>query len=158
MPSATPGYTRNIIRRSLRELVDPSPTKKQVDQIWKYFKSTCAFCGRKLNRTNKDGHVDHLIPASGGGLNHMSNRVLACQHCNEKEKLDKDWKVFMKDKVSDSVIRKKRIDYILKWMTINAPEEVIVDEKTLASVLALTNKVVDKYSAVVDEIRTMNKK
>ncbi len=37
MPAPTPGYVKNMIRRSLREIVDPSPTKKDEEGIWKYF-------------------------------------------------------------------------------------------------------------------------
>jgi len=31
MPAPTPGYVKNMICRSLREIVDPSPTKKNVE-------------------------------------------------------------------------------------------------------------------------------
>ena len=30
MPATTPGYLKNMIRRCFRELVDKSPTKKQM--------------------------------------------------------------------------------------------------------------------------------
>ncbi len=87
MPAPTPGYVKNMIRRSLRETIDPSPTKKEETRIWDFFNSECAYCGKKLRKINKEGHIDHLVPSALGGANHISNRVLSCADCNEKEKL-----------------------------------------------------------------------
>ena len=41
MPAIKPGYVRNMIRRSLREIVDPSPTKQDEERIWEFFNSEC---------------------------------------------------------------------------------------------------------------------
>ncbi len=30
-------------------------------------------------------HIDHIIPKSGGGTNHISNRAMLCQPCNSKK-------------------------------------------------------------------------
>jgi len=78
MPAPTPGYVKNIVRRSLREIVDPSPSKK--DEY-------------------KEGHMDHLVSSSVGGSNQISNRVLSCASCNEKEKLDMPWEQFFSPEV-----------------------------------------------------------
>ena len=88
MPAITPGYVKNVIRRSLREIVDPSPTKEDEERIWKFFNSECAYCGKPLSKLQKQGHIDHLVPSSLGGPNHISNRVLSCATCNDAEKLD----------------------------------------------------------------------
>ena len=95
MPAITPGYVKNVIRRSLREIVDPSPTKEEEVRIWKFFNSECAYCGKPLSKPQKQGHIDHLFPSSLDGPNHISNRVLSCATCNEAEKLDGAWQEFM---------------------------------------------------------------
>jgi 5-methylcytosine-specific restriction endonuclease McrA len=37
---------------------------------------TCRYCGRIAT------HVDHIIPRSAGGSDHLWNLVAACQFCN----------------------------------------------------------------------------
>jgi CRISPR/Cas system Type II protein with McrA/HNH and RuvC-like nuclease domain len=119
MPKPTPEYVRNMIRRSLRELVDPSPSRTEISDIWTYFKSECAYCGKKLNRKKREGQIDHLISASARGTNHISNRVLSCSQCNEKEKQHKPWKTFLSQKESDRHLRKEREMRIREWQKRN---------------------------------------
>lgn len=64
MPAPTPAYVKNIIRRSLREVVDPSPSKAEVKQIWEFFDSKCVYCGKELHKEKKEGHIDHLVSSS----------------------------------------------------------------------------------------------
>jgi 5-methylcytosine-specific restriction endonuclease McrA len=117
MPAITTTYAKNIIRRALRELVDPSPSKREITFLWEFFESSCAYCGSRLTRKNKEGHVDHLVAASLGGSNHISNRVLSCANCNEKEKLDKPWEQFLRHKNSDEKVLSQRTAKILEWAT-----------------------------------------
>ena len=101
MPTVTPGYVKNVIRRSLREIVDPGPTKEGEERIWKFFNSECAYRGKPLSKLQKQGHTDHLVPPSLDGLNYISNRVLSCATCNEADKLDGAWQEFMVQKNRD---------------------------------------------------------
>ena len=55
MPKPSPGYVRNMIRRSFREAIDPGPNKKAVDAVWKHFRKRCAFCDMRLRRLLKQG-------------------------------------------------------------------------------------------------------
>lgn len=41
---------------------------------------TCRYCGRKAPDVTL--HIDHVIPVSQGGLNHIENLVTACEECN----------------------------------------------------------------------------
>src|SRR5207253_6627151 len=115
MPKTTIGYAKNIIRRALRELVDHSPSKQEVTLIWEFFESTCAYCGIHLSRKDQEGHIDHLVAASLGGSNHVSNRVLSCANCNEKEKLDQPWEQFLRHKNPNAKVFSQRRAKILEW-------------------------------------------
>ena len=79
MPAQTPSYAKNTIRRTLRAIVDPEPSKKMVNDIWAHFQSQCAHCGVLIERSSRTGQIDHLVSQSDGGSNHLSNRVLSCR-------------------------------------------------------------------------------
>lgn len=117
MPAMTTAYTKNIIRRAFRELVDHSPSRREITLLWEFFESSCAYCGAQLSRKNKEGHIDHLVAASQHGANHISNRVLSCANCNEKEKLDQPWEQFLQYKSSDEKVFSQRRAKILEWST-----------------------------------------
>jgi len=61
MPAPTPGYVKNMIRRSLREIVDPSPTKEDKERIWKFFANKCAYCGKPLRKLLTASASTHMI-------------------------------------------------------------------------------------------------
>ena len=113
MPAPTPSYVKNIIRRSLREVVDPSPSKKDERKIWEFSNFECAYCGKKLRKEHKEGHIDHLVTSSLGGSNYISNRVLSCASCDEKEKLDMSGEKFLIQKNPNQNLLTKRKEKIL---------------------------------------------
>ena len=153
MGRCTPSFVKNIIRRSLREIVDPIPAEKGKTAIWAYFKNECAFCGKKLDRTRKEGHIDHLVPSSRGGINHISNRVLSCATCNEKEKLDTDWKEFLQTKVSDPNLLTDRIAAIEGWHSTHKTKSVQLSKELLLAIESAAQRTVNVYDESVDEIR-----
>ena len=54
----------------------------------------CAYCGAETCFTGRDGPkatVDHVVPKSKGGLDHMSNCVVACEACNAAKADQEDW-------------------------------------------------------------------
>lgn len=154
MPVITPAYTKNVIRRSIRELIDPGPNKKDVDTIWAYFDSSCAYCGKSLDRADKQGHIDHLLPASEGGANGLSNRVLSCAMCNEKEKLDSDWRQFLELKVDDDTVRAERLGRIEAWIERNGHHALKLSDDLLQRTDAATQRIIDCYEEEVKIIRT----
>src|SRR5688572_11197221 len=104
---------KNAMHRAIEELFCRKLTNQEKDQIWKYFKSRCAYCDRRINRRLRHGHMDHLDCSANSGGNHIRNRILACKECNGNEKREQDWKVFLKSKCSDRetfYVRKNRID------------------------------------------------
>lgn len=119
MGRITNPMAKNSIRRALREMVDRSPSSREITTVWEFFKNSCAYCGKRLKREQKEGHLDHLIADAKGGLNHISNRVLSCATCNEKEKLDKDWQFFLAELVErgiDPIIAEQRRVRIQEWI------------------------------------------
>mgnify|MGYP001615645828 CR=1 FL=1 len=117
MPGMTAGYAKNIIRRALRAVVDPDPTPSEVAELWDFFGSACAYCERPLKRGAREGHVDHLDPATAGGTNHISNRVLSCASCNGDEKRESPWLDFLRIKVKDRTLFDSRCQRIEAWVS-----------------------------------------
>jgi hypothetical protein len=112
------GLAKNHVRRALRAIVDHEPSKRDVARLWEYFGSACVYCGRKLERDARHGHIDHLVH---DGPNHISNRVLACPTCNGDEKLDKPWLGFLKNKTGSRKVFKERRRKIDDWVEAEKP-------------------------------------
>jgi len=153
MPSPTPAYVRNMIRRSLREICDPSPKKKEEQMIWDYFDSKCAYCGKQIIKDNKEGHIDHLVSSALGGSNCISNRVLSCANCNEKEKLEMPWEIFLDRKNLDNSLAAQRKERILQW--INKNETAILRKDILDKIKNMGDEVVAAYDEKVKLIRQL---
>lgn len=58
---------------------------------------TCQYCGQK----GKKLEVDHIIPISKSGTNHISNLATACRKCNRQKK-DKTPIEFLKWRVENA--------------------------------------------------------
>ncbi len=112
------------MRRALFELVDPPPRRSDIEQIWVHFQSACAYCGQPLKPGKKQAHLDHLVPSSGGGRNHIANRVLSCATCNEKEKLEAPWEQFLCRKVGSDAEFTQRKQRIQAWQARFTPDEM----------------------------------
>lgn len=110
----TPSQVKNLMRRGLRLLVDPDPDPEERKDLYQFFRNECAFCGVPVE--NGGGDLDHLIPASKGGSNHLSNRVLSCKPCNAKHRRDNDWVPYLRSVCRNQrtyISRRRRID---AWM------------------------------------------
>ena len=143
-----PPLAKNIIRKALRAIVDPEPRKKEIYRLWEYFGSTCAYCGCPLDRKLSRAHIDHLIP----GLNHISNRVLACPTCNGNEKREEPWLDFLRKKVVDQTIFETRKQRIESWVASQLPSEPLnFDAKMLRSEI---DNVVAAFDIAVKRLRS----
>lgn len=152
MPALTSAQIKNFVRRSFRELVDPSPDKDAVTTIWDFFENRCAYCDRVLQRENKEGHIDHLVSASQAGANHISNRVLSCAQCNEKEKLDRDWRGFLRSKAPSDEDLESREARILRWVQSAAAAHPL-DPALIAEASAAAAEVNDLFDARYKALR-----
>lgn len=153
MPAPTPSYVKNIIQRSLREIVDPSPSSKEKQTIWDFFNSKCAYCGKKLRKERREGHIDHLVP---DGTNQLRNRVLSCADCNGDEKRDKPWKEFLAQKCSNKQIEAERKSKILQWQSTH--EAPILGKDILSKIKSLADDVTARYDEILDQVRRLRDK
>ena len=111
---------RNAIKKCFKTILDPKPTEAQVDFLWKYFDSSCAYCGKRIERESRTGHKDHLVAQADGGLNGLGNLIFSCAICNGDEKLESGWNEFLKQKCSsDKLIFEERRQRVLDWIDRN---------------------------------------
>lgn len=150
----TPSQARNAIKKALVEIVDPKPKKTEIDAMWRHFNNQCAFCGKQLERADRIGHADHLVPAAKGGHNHIYNRVLACSTCNGDQKLDSDWQVFLdeaKGKDAEKITRKMKI---LEWQVSHRAECSVAD-KNIAGALNAAEEAIHAFNTACDKVRSL---
>lgn len=148
----TPSKARNLMKRALREIIDPSPTVEERDALWERFDSCCIFCGRRLDPQAREGHLDHLDSSTGGGGNSIGNRVLACGKCNGDEKREQDWKAFLAQKCPDKKERERRLQLIRDWQAEHKPRigDLRELEKVLHDVYATAEKA---YNNAIDVLK-----
>ena len=139
----TPSQARNAIKRCLTAILDPKPTKSDVDRLWNYFGEVCAYCGEEAKKGMAD--KDHLIAHSEGGVNGLSNLVISCKACNGNEKLETDWIEFLRNKCNGNVILfGQRMEKILKWVETNGGERADTENHRL-----LTDAAFEEINAVL---------
>lgn len=154
MGKITKGQTKNFIRRSLSEIIRSSPTKNEIKDIWEYFNNCCAYCWKKLSKG--EGHVDHLIPFDKCGKNGKYNRVLSCSTCNSKEKLDKDWDTFLKEKCGENEkIYTVRRNQIKNWIS---NDKEIISKEIIDNFFDISEKICNEYILCFNELNDIMEK
>lgn len=68
------------------------PTAAVRIRAMKRDKFTCQYCG--ISGSEAELEIDHIVPLSTGGSNHISNLATACRKCNQ-EKSNKDAKFLL---------------------------------------------------------------
>ena len=79
---------------SAYEILTPPVGGKRIMKLAHRDGWLCAYCGVETCFTGKDGPkatVDHVVPKSKGGLDHLSNCVVACEECNGAKADQEDW-------------------------------------------------------------------
>lgn len=150
MPHVSTAYVKNIVRRGFNEVIDPEPDVAGITRLWSYFQSRCAYCGASIERTNREGRIDHAVSASGGGHNGLGNRVLACGPCNDDEKRDEHWESFLKRKNPDPEVGEHRHRIIADWMVQHeksAQSAAVIDAAQAAA--AEVNRIFDSKIAQI---------
>ncbi len=94
-----------------------------------HFADHCAYCEANLRAHGAKSNYDHLV---SGGTNHISNRVLSCETCNQEEKRERDWLEFLKEKCKQGEFERRR-DLILSWIQNGAtmPQETAIPASTI---------------------------
>lgn len=75
MSKRRPSYYERIYAMNLRRLINAAGGR-------------CHYCMRQVTRrtgADTDASVDHFVPKSRGGSDHISNLRLACQRCNSEK-------------------------------------------------------------------------
>jgi hypothetical protein len=155
MPKHTPAQVKNAIRRALRTVVDPELKRKQIDELWAYFGAACAYCGKPLDRSRREGQADHLVPTAAGGSNHLANRVLSCGPCNGDHKREREWREFLAEKVLDAEVLQQRVARIELWNAAVAPGLEAADLELLESETA---RALEAFDSAVEVLRRAGSK
>ena len=152
MAGTSVSAAKNRMARAVESILDPWPASK--DPIWEFFSSECAYCGVKLVKGERLGHIDHATSKAG---NHIGNLVLACSVSNGDEKLDMDWREFLKQKVSDQALLQERIERIERWQALHpkpeltaSPEVAAADAELRAMIVAFGDKCAELRAAVAN--------
>lgn len=152
----TPSMAKNRIRRSLLAVIDPHPSRVEIDGLWNYFQSACAYCGIVISRETRTGHLDHVVSSALGGSNCIHNHVLACARCNGDEKREESWESFLAKKATDPALTAERHGQISNW--IGRSTSVSAAPELRAKVDAIINRALADFDAAVGELRELRKR
>src|SRR5687768_18176520 len=108
-----PAWVKNIARRVLWAALEKDISRAGRLPWRIFFKQKCAYCNCELTMR---WHADHLDSVDSGGFNHLSNRVPACPRCNEHEKREMSWLIFLEQKCGgDKKLFRERGQRIERW-------------------------------------------
>lgn len=143
------------MRRSLGAIFDPPPSKTEVDRLWGYFESRCAYCDTMINRESRTGHLDHLEPSSEGGSNNIHNHVLSCARCNGDEKREKPWRLFLQEKSETSQAFQAKNEKIIQWLS-QAPALGLSPEVRAESE-SIVKEAIENFERSVEKMRALRR-
>ena len=153
----TPSQARNAIKKSLKALIDPKPSKAEKEKIWQYFENQCAYCGCELNPKERKAHLDHVVAEADGGSNGLCNLILTCAICNGDEKREMDWQTFLLEKCQgETADYQRRYKKITTWFAEQGGSATISKELQ-AQLESAFNTVDALYSDVVEQLRKQHK-
>lgn len=145
----TVSQAKNRMRRTIAEILDPSPF--DLAPLWAHFESSCAYCGRGLDRSRREGHMDHAEPRGG---NHLGNLVLACGACNGDEKREEPWDVFLDRKATNPVVRAARSARIRAWIVAH-PAATLEESAAVAAKRAELEQLIDDFAQRCNELKAL---
>ena len=146
----TPSQIKNLMRRGLRLLIDPEPDAEEKQECIAFFDHRCAYCGVVVDKGQ--GDLDHLLSASFGGRNHISNRVYSCKHCNAKEKRDKAWEAFLVEKHGSRPAMAPYRKRIHAWVK-QAGHVPALPEQVLLALKEESQRVTESYMQACKKLR-----
>jgi len=149
MPEMTVGQAKNSMRRAARAIVEGKLTGTEKAAIWAFFGGECAYCGKKLDRSLREGHLDHADPTAG---NHLGNRVLSCGPCNGNEKREEPWESFLARKAPEH--EKQRAAKIGDWAARN-PAPAVAQEPEVEAARLAVEAAIAQFDAACAGLRTV---
>ncbi|WPN45070.1 HNH endonuclease [Pseudomonas sp. P8_241] len=153
MAKDTPSMAKNKMRRCLAAILDPHPSGVEVEELWNYFQSSCAYCGIPLTRASRTGHLDHIVSSALGGSNEIHNHLLSCNKCNGDEKREEDWQSFLAGKVADSDLASERRAHISVWIGRAGREPLDPSAKAQAEIII--SQALESFDEAVKKIRAL---
>ncbi len=147
----TPSIAKNQMRRCCIAVIDPPPSNADIDRLWKFFDSSCAYCGAALVRGERR---DHVLSQSALGTNDIHNQVLSCGLCNGDEKREEPWESFLARKVSSASLQRRRRARIEEWMQQAPPGRLSISSKKRRTAEAIARAFKD-FDAAVEELRAL---
>ena len=147
---------KNKIKRSLLAIVDPHPTPMQIDELWKFFNCSCAYCGIRIARDSRTGHVDHVTSSALGGSNCIHNHVLSCARCNGDEKREESWETFLAKKATTPDVLATRHAHISTWLARGDTQPSTTDMKAEAN--AIIKRALADFDSAVRQMRELRQK
>lgn len=156
MPKDTPAMAKNKMRRCFAAILDPHPSKSEVDSLWEYFEGTCAYCGVKIERASRTGHLDHVQAASDGGSNNIHNHVLSCARCNGDEKREETWAAFLAKKAKDAETISARKMKIETWLS-KEQRGPALDAQQKAQVEKIVTTALESFDLAVEQLRKIRR-
>lgn len=154
MPKDTPSMAKNKIKRSLSAIYDPHPSPAEVNLLWEYFESCCAYCGSLIERDSRTGHLDHLVPSAEGGSNNIHNHALSCAKCNGDEKREEAWESFLERKAESPSVLMLRKSKIEKWISLAPPNKI--DESIKRQANSIVEEALDNFDKSVAKMRELH--
>ncbi len=154
MAKNTPSMAKNMIRRSLLAIIDPYPSKAEIDLLWHYFQSSCAYCGVEIPRESRTGHMDHVVSSALGGSNSIYNHVLSCSRCNGDEKREESWLSFLTRKATNQSLLTERHSRISQWLA-QLPAPTLATQEIQSQVESIINNAINNFDVAVKELRAL---
>jgi len=152
VPKDMPSMAKNKMRRCFAAILDPHPTKSEVQKLWEYFSSCCAYCGIAIELSSRTGHIDHAVSSSGGGGNGIHNHVLSCSRCNGDEKREESWESFLERKCQNQTELAERKQRILKWLGLAKRLEEVSPEAQMEA-KEVESAAIEAFETAVEKLR-----
>jgi len=157
MAKDTPSMAKNKMRRCLQAIIDPHPSKSEIDCLWEYFDASCAYCGAKIDRGSRTGHVDHVVSSAAGGSNDIHNHVLSCARCNGDEKREEPWRDFLSRKAGHSSQEfKAREARIQSWLQLGLKSKWL-DHQAQQEVHVIIDRAIHDFEHAIQQLRNLRK-
>ncbi|MGH8387126.1 MAG: HNH endonuclease [Pseudomonas sp.] len=153
MAKDTPSMAKNKMRRCLAAILDPHPSPSEIEELWNYFQSSCAYCGVPLIRASRSGHLDHVESSASGGSNAIHNYLLSCNRCNGDEKREEEWQRFLARKVTDRDLASERHAHISAW--IERACDVPFDPAAKAQAEIIISQALESFDEAVKKLRAL---
>ena len=137
------------MRRFLRGIPDPEPSRDEFAELWQFFENQCAICGCALKRTYREGRHGFAEP---GARRAIGNRLLLCAVCSLKREKGEWWRNLLRRSVRDPTKYERRAAKIEAWQHRH-PLPDPPESPQIASCLARAEAAIKDFTAACQDLR-----